>query len=305
MKNLILFTLLTLLLLQSCSNEIDEVISDSKEKTYISSVESEKQLNITILLDLSDRIEPAKYPATPEHYERDISIIDKVVDIFKTEITSVKAKEIRGKIKVIMKPNPKDDEVNSIAKALKIDLSNDNVDKLDVYYNISQIYSENLKKIYAKTIETNSPNHYVGSDTWRFFKNDVNLCVDNSGLYRNVLIIISDGYIFHIDSKDKDKNRTTFLTPEHITTNKLIGNKSEIEKRIKENDYGYISTRNDLQDLEILFLEVNPTPDRKNDEDAIKAYLGKWFDEMGVKSFKIYNSDIPVNTETKIKDFFN
>ena len=34
-----------------------------------------KQLNITVLLDLSDRISPDVHPATPSHVERDTAII--------------------------------------------------------------------------------------------------------------------------------------------------------------------------------------------------------------------------------------
>lgn len=40
-----------------------------------------------------------------------------------------------------------------------------------------------------------------------------------------------------------------------------------------------------------------------NDEDVIKAYLSKWFDEMNIKKYEIYNSDLPINTKTRIEKF--
>ena len=43
-----------------------------------------------------------------------------------------------------------------------------------------------------------------------------------------------------------------------------------------------ITTREDLQELEVLVLEIIPSAEYKNDEDILKAYLTKWFREMGL-----------------------
>ena len=74
------------MLLFSCGNNQQK--ENSKNNISVESDDS-KQLNITFLLDLSDRIEPSKYPNTPEHWQRDIAVIDEFVEIFKKEMTEL------------------------------------------------------------------------------------------------------------------------------------------------------------------------------------------------------------------------
>lgn len=80
----------------------------------------DKQLNITFLLDLSDRIEPSKYPNTPEHWQRDMAIVNDFVEIFKNEIHNKGNLGMKGKMRVLFSPAPKDESINEIAKALDV-----------------------------------------------------------------------------------------------------------------------------------------------------------------------------------------
>ncbi|MCF6365643.1 MAG: hypothetical protein L3J35_05510 [Bacteroidales bacterium] len=289
-----------LLSLYSCGNgnsSGEETTSD----TNIVDTKKEKQLNITILLDLSDRIEPTKYPASPEHFERDIEIVNYFTELFKQDMESKGAFNTKGKLKVIFSPRPQDSEVNTVASKLSIDLSKirSPKEKKQIFNNISSSFKGNLSKIYTKTLETKK---YLGSDTWRFFKNDVvDYCIEQDENYRNILVLITDGYLYHFDTRDKQKNRTSYLLPKLIKSNNLRN--SNWEEKITKDDYGYITTRNDLNNLDILVLEINPSPQHKNDEDVIKAYLTKWFTEMNVNSFKLYNSDLPEYTKTRIEKF--
>jgi len=54
-----------------------------------------------------------------------------------------------------------------------------------------------------------------------------------------------------------------------------------------------------------MVLEVNSSVNHKNDEDIIRAFLGKWFDEMKTKDAQIYNTDLPESTRRRIENFFN
>ncbi len=131
--------------------------------------------------------------------------------------------------------------------------------------------------------------------------------MNESGNYRNILVIITDGYIYHVNSTKINKNRSQYLLPKLIYKNRehLIGDFNIVKKRIEKYDFGYITTRNDLEDLEILVLEINPTSKRIDDEDVIKEYLSKWFTEMNVKDFALYKSDLPEYTKSKIEKFIN
>lgn len=294
--------MLTALMAVACTKnapENNEQGTANQEK--VSTVGNPKQLNITILLDLSDRIDPTKYPSKPEHYERDIDIVDYFTEIFKKDMEEKGAYNANGKMKVIFSPRPDDDEINEIASQLTIDLSTAKTtkDKKAIFDNVSATYKNNLERIYKKSIESKS---YPGSDIWRFFKNDVvDYAVSDDANYRNILVLITDGYLYHKDSKDKKGNRSMSLTPQDIQAN---GFRSDNwSEKFEKGDYGYITTRDDLNNLDILVLEINPSPDHKNDEDVIKAYLSKWFKEMNVNKFELYNSDLPQYTQTRILKF--
>ena len=278
----------------------------SRSNAQQQKTQNRKQLNISILLDLSDRINPTRHPSKPEHFERDISIIEYFTEYFKKDMMKRGVFRAKGRLKVIFCPRPNDAEINEIASELKIGLAHKNPkEKKQIFDNISNRFKNNLTKIYSRTIKTNK---YPGSDIWRFFKNDVrDFCIDDSGKYRNILVIITDGYIFHVDSKDKKEHRSQFLTPKYIHSQRkyLSGDINTLRKHIKKYDYGYITTRNDLGNLEILVLEISPIAKRKNDEDIIKEYLRKWFTEMNVKNFSFYNTDLPEYTKERIEKFLN
>jgi len=262
--------------------------------------ESEKQLNITFLLDLSDRIEPTKYSVSPEHYQRDEAIVKDFVEIFKNDMDKKGGYKAKGKMKVIFSPQPQDENINKIASELNIDLSAMKPqEKKTVFTSLDDTFSGNLSKIYELTL---SQKNYIGSDIWRFFKNDVkDYAITDNKDYRNILVIITDGYIYHQNSQSRQNNRTTYLTPEFITKENLRFGKWR--EKFNNNDYGFITARKDLQNLEVLVLEINPEGNSLKDEDIIRAYLSKWFEEMGIKKYEIYNSDLPVNTRTRIEKF--
>lgn len=289
-----------MLFIWGCSSNTSENSTNKASNT--SNVEPQhKQLNITILLDLSDRIDKTKYPEKPEHYERDIEIVKYFSELFVKEMEEKGTFMAKGKLKVIFSPKPKDPNINLLAEKLSIDLSVlDNKQKKAVHDNIGRTFTESITKIYTGAL---SENKWIGSDIWRFFKNDVrDYCIDANPDYRNILVVVTDGYIYHQESKDQYGNRYAYLLPENITKYNLRGNPN-FEQEIEKQDFGLITKQNDLEDLEVLVLEVSPAPNYKNDEDIIKSILTKWFKEMKVKRFDIFNSDLPQYTKQRINDF--
>ncbi|MEB8328640.1 hypothetical protein OO009_04670 [Flavobacteriaceae bacterium KMM 6897] len=301
MKNIAYITLLSIFII-GCANENKKGTIAEAEDKIIPIAESDKQLNITILLDLSDRIEPSKYPTKPEHFERDIEVVNFLTDLFKSEMKNKGAFNAKGKMKVIFNPRPKDDEINKIASELSVDLSTKiSKEKKAIFDNLKSKFTDNLERIYSKTIKTKS---YPGSDIWRFFKNDVvDFAITDDANYRNILVVLTDGYLYHQDSQDNIDNRSAYLLPQNVKSNGFRNN--NWKEKFEKGDFGYISTRQDLNNLEILVLEISPEPSAKDDEDVIKAYLNKWFKEMNVSKFELYNSDLPEYTKTRIEKFIN
>ena len=289
------------MLLFSCGNNQQK--ENSKNNISVESDDS-KQLNITFLLDLSDRIEPSKYPNTPEHWQRDIAVIDEFVEIFKKEMNKNGNLNMKGKMRVLFSPAPKDESINEIAKALDVNTADMKpAEKKEVYKTIVENYQNGLKQIYDKTISTKN---YIGSDIWKFFKNDVkDLAIDSDkNKYRNILVILTDGYVYHENSKIKEGNRLSYILPK---TSKEMGiDGADWKSKMKEIDFGLIAPTKDLENLEVLVLEVNPSKySSKYEEDIQKEVLSKWLKEMGVKKFEIYKTDIPQTTKKRIENFMN
>lgn len=270
--------------------------SDSKETEV---EELNKSLNITILLDLSDRL---IRDINPSQKERDIAIISELTNIFKNSMESQGAFLAKDKIRVILNPLPNDSNINTIVSDLSIDLEDlEPPQKKSIYDNIEDIFNENLDQIYQSTLDTKNWN---GSDIWRFFKNDVDdIAVIDDKSFTNILVILTDGYIYHKDSAKTEGNRTTYLTNSFLRRVDLY-TKPDWKDFLTSNNYGLVNIDEDFSPLNVLFLEVNPMRSYLEDEDIIKWYLGEWLDNMNVNNFRIYNTDVAPNTSRRIDNFF-
>jgi len=260
-----------------------------------------KQLNLTILLDLSDRIDDQKNPAEPTHTQRDSTLISYFTNYFIEQMKARGTYMAKGKMRVMFYPAPKDPAINEIAAKLNVDLSKMDVKgKKAVYETLQPTVASNISRVYNTVISQAS---WPGSDLCRFFKRDVDyLAIEKDSNYKNLLVIFTDGYVYHPDSKEQKGNRYSYLLPELLDQYKLR-NANNWSDKIDKLDFGLINNRTDLDQLEVLVLEVNASEKHKNDEDIIRKVLGKWLSEMKVKKWEIFNSDLPSNTEHKIDIF--
>ena len=291
-----IYLVLFSLLLACGGNDTKEV---KKEDIVIPKPEStiSNNWNISFLLDLSDRIDPIKYPNEGmEYYKRDVGYINTVAEVFSSHLGTKKIREMNDKIQLYFDPEPSNPEINSISKRLKHEISKKNITP-ELLAEIKDTYSSLPIEIYNLAIKDKN---YIGSDTWKFFKNKVkDYCVEDG--YRNILIILSDGYIYHDATKFKEGNFASYLTPETIRSNQL--NNSNWQSKMETDNFGFIEIAQDLSNLEILVLGINPAKNNPYEEDVIKKYWGNWFKKMGVKKFDIKNADLPSNMEKVIKDF--
>jgi hypothetical protein len=299
MKKHLLFLLL-FIVISSC-NSNDKKADENSENNIVKKFG--KQLNISVLWDLSDRINPAIHKEQPSNSERDIAIIKYFADYLKNDMDKKGAFMAKGKLKIFFSPNPSDPNVNSLSSKLDVDLSDKDVKiKKEIYDNISSTFEQTAKQITDITIKTSK---WDGSDIYRFFKNDVkDYCVSKDTSYRNILVILTDGYIFHPQSKGRVGNKSEFILPDLLTSLGLRNNPN-YKSVFQTKNCGLISNRSDLNNLEILVLEINSEANHKDDEDVIKLYLQNWFTEMKAKRFEIYNTDLPDNTKKRIADFLN
>ncbi|PIB31315.1 hypothetical protein BFP77_01730 [Maribacter sp. 4U21] len=254
-------------------------------------------LNISVLLDLSDRINPEKYPSPAmDFFQRDIGYLKAVAENFESHIMNKRLIKIDDKIQVFIDPEPSDKNLNQKLEALKISFDKSTVSKEAILATCIK-YDSISSLIYEAAIKDD---HYVGSDTWRFFRNKVNdYCIEEG--YRNILVVLTDGYMYHKDTKIKEENRTTYLTPKEIRD--FGFNKPGWKDKFEQQDFGFVAANNDLNNLEVLVLGINPDDKNPYEEDVIRAYWTKWLTEMNVKNFEIKQADLPSNMKKVIQDF--
>lgn len=276
----------------SCKKESDKDETEVAVKNTVS-----EDYNISLLLDLSDRISLEKNPnPTMEYYQRDLGYIKSVSEAFTQHLKSKRIRQINDKMQLFFNPEPLDPAINTIAQNLRISIDKNNASK-ELLNSINSNYASQTSKIYESAIKDNK---YVGSDIWSFFDSKVtDQCIENK--YRNILIVLTDGYMFYESTVIKEGNLTTYITPELIRKNGL--NTKDWDKKFNDQDFGFIKTNDDLSNLEVLVLGINPDKKNPYEEKVIRAYWTKWFTEMKISHFEIKNADLPSNMEKIIKDF--
>ena len=290
---------LGIILTYSCSNkkEKDPIAEVSKEVRSTSKTKSKENLNISLVLDLSDRINPKKYPEpSMEFYQRDLGYIESVAKTFENHVLNKKVYRIKDKIQLFVEPAPSDSELNNKIARLKIQFDKATAAKAEILQT-SRKYKEICNSIYETAI---TDDKYVGSDIRGFFKNKLQgYCVKEG--YKNVVVVLTDGYIYHKNSIIKQQNRTSYLTPEAIRSFKL--NTGNWKEKFKTKDYGFLPVNQNLENVEVLVLGINPNKKNPYEEDVIKEYWKKWLIEMNVKKFQIKRADLPIHINDVINDF--
>lgn len=275
--------LLLVLGLISCCKETPQTPFPSTE------IDS-NNINISILIDLSDRIDPETNPnPTMEYFQRDVEYIKSIEKGFLDHIKSKKIITYDDQMQVFFNPEPSDPQINQFTKDLKV--SFDKNTSKEYFASVDKRYAELPLNIYQSAIKDKQ---YVGSDIWEFFRNKVeDYCIQKDK--RNILFILTDGYMYHKDSQFSQENKTSFLTSKLIKANHLTN--SDFKNVIDKNKYGFVKANDDLSNLEVVVLGINPEKENPFEEAVIKEYWENWFKEMKIKNYQIKSADLPSNIE--------
>jgi hypothetical protein len=248
----------------------------------------EVPLNITVLLDLSDRI--TKKDNNVEQQKKDIELIMHLEQGLKNKVVSSRF-VCKDKFQILLYPDPELDSIAEIAKSLRLDMSSKTSKERDLLKekvrSLDSLFSTNLNIIYNKTKVSNN---YRGSDIWGFFQNKVqDYCIRDG--YRNILVILTDGYIYHKDNKIKKNGKPNWILSSSLQKNPNIKLANPFD------------SNNALINLEVMMLELNPNPDKQ--EKVLKNVLSQWLDEMGVSAEKrkLLTTDQPSIIMPLIDDF--
>lgn len=251
----------------------------SKTKTE---EETDLPLNISVYLDLLDRL---KRDLTPAQKERDMVIVGHLADYFKSQTLGPKILQSKNSMKVFFYPAPKDSKIATLADSLSVDMKKfQGKEKRVALENMKNKFNEKLDTIYDMAIVADK---FPGCDIWDFFsskKVDVQ-CVKKG--YRNILVILTDGYLYDENHKVQNGDAFSFVTP----------------ATLKNSKSSLIVKRTGLEDLEVRILEVNPYD--MNHRDQLVSVLENWLIGMGVKQENITVSEtgLPNTTQTIIESF--
>jgi hypothetical protein len=297
----ILIFLIPFLLLISCSQ------NKSSSKADDGAVLNDKltNLNISLLLDLSDRIDPE---INPNQAKRDQEAILSVVEYFKNHVKNKSALTLKDKMRVIFHPPPESDNIPELVESLSVNFEEKDINKEKIFNELTPTYKNNIPDIFEVAT---SREKYEGSDIWHFMKDDVRRrCIisdpNHNIKYRNILVILTDGYMYWPYDKRNEGNRYNHITGGYEHFNQFRNpNTNLLNTKFEEEDYGFISVQDSLQNLEILVLGISTSKDHQEDLDIIKKYWSKWFDEMNVKKYEILKTGFPSTTEDAINNFLN
>ncbi len=280
-----------------CNGENKETKKDNNSVASSGKPGKKDNLNISILLDLSDRISTEKYPnASMEFYKRDLGYIESIAKGFERHLRAKPIIQDDDQIQVYFEPEPQNSKINDLARNLKLSFTKDVVTKEKILQ-ISPQYVSATKEIYTLAIKDRK---YVGSDIWGFFKNKVqDYCIKPN--HRNILFILTDGYIFHQDSKFTEGSKSSYLTPELVKALKL--NTSNFKQTITDSGYGFIKANENLNNLEVVVLGVNAAKGNPFEREVIDQYWITWLKEMKVKNpiNRPISADLPSNIDPIIQ----
>ncbi len=264
------------IILISCGSKGNNVNNKGEDTQTNNTI---KPLNISIYLDLSDRLERKMVPSQKN---RDIEIVNYMTEILKNHAVEQKILPSRDRIKVFFYPAPNDSKIDLLSKDLEMDLSKAQpAEKKQLLLNFQEKFSTSLSKIYDATLQGKN---WIGSDIWGFFKKQIDTyCIREDA--RNIIVILTDGYLFYAPNKIKDGDNYNYILPQTLMNP----------------NSGLIVSRQGLENIEVLMLEINPY-DPKH-QDKIESVLQNWLKDMGVQKMFVGETDQPSNTKLIIDKF--
>lgn len=266
----------------SCIDK-DKGRNDKDEQT-----DTKTPVNISVFLDLSDRLDSTRNGDFPvSQMARDTAIVNALVDYFVATCVKHKITENKNHFQILFHPTPKTSDIASLAANLNIDMSKISTpaDKKKRLIAMKDDFSRSLSQIYEQTLRDRV---WIGSDIWGFFCNK-NAKVDNLCLrkgYRNIMVILTDGYIYHEDNVQQDGNSYSYVL------SNLIDNVP---------DLSLMAPRKGLDSLEVMMVEINPG--KPVMQSKLISVLEAWLKDMGVKRYVVSETGMPSDTRTIIDNF--
>lgn len=252
---------------------------DEKDSTNMEL--SELPLNITVYIDLSDRI---VHPGQPSQIEKDTAMIGHVVNYFveKTKQSENGLQESKNAIKILFYPAPTAGLMVKCADELVLDIPKipEGTERLHKVMKAKETFQKNLEQIYQQAI---TDGNFIGCDIWGFFSygKAKQQCVREG--YRNIMFVLTDGYVYHKNNIVQKGDSSRFILP------KVLNNpKAALE----------VVSQSGLENLEVAIMEIQPEDPKHLPK--MKSMLENWLIDMGVKPENIIVEETGLPASTRV-----
>jgi hypothetical protein len=270
------------------------------------------QHHITVLLDLSNRIDP-KLGRGPQAV-RDLQDIKAVTEVFKQQVKHNFYVNSRDQLSVLVsrqRGSTSDAQSNHQADFMvdmaTLPLNNKQQKRVE---SLTDSLLQQTVQLYSQTQAQAAQQGYTGADIWSFFDTELPmyLLTGKKAPLDSVvqtLVIVTDGYNdFSVDILKKrpfSGNRTSYGQ-----VNTLSRKPDPIGTFDREN-YGMMASQK-YPDLRVVVLELAPHGNDATHEQLILRYWNKWFLEMGIPAehYKLLLNNVPPGIiEKAVLDMMN
>ena len=287
--------------LAACDSEEGKQTEFPEPIVEIAPSSQEYPLNLSLFLDLSDRIDSAKYPeSSMQVYERDLGNIKAIGAAFTQHCLNKPLILMDDEFHVFFHPAPPDPDIDKLARTMSFRVDN-SVTKEDIAAIVPTI-AEGGEQIYALAMKQEQ---YPGSDIWEFMdQKAAGLCIEKKEDVRNVLVILTDGYMYYERNKrpaDVKAPQANWLLPPRVQALGLTD--QGWENKYAAEGMGFLPVTANLAELEVLVLGINPSKNNAWEGDVIKRFWTDWLQGMGVKRFELLDADLPYELEEAIHRF--
>lgn len=245
-----------------------------------------RQLNITVFLDLSDRI--AMEHGYGPQWQNDTALVMHLVERFKKDMEERGTYCAQGRMRLrVEPPNP---VMNACISTTETDFSKlaQPRARRDLWSSMAGSWRTCLGSAYDSALEQGKKAQWPGSDLFGFLR-DVDKHIEPG--YRNVLVIVTDGELYAENRRmEKEGGQSANLTSLQLRPH-VKNNETASVRSIQDGGLGLIDprkTRPKLTDLEVIVLGMRSThPDNPYIYPMLEHLWTNWFSTMGVAAERL------------------
>lgn len=302
-KQFYLLSIGIIVLLTSCEfksgdSSNSEVLAEIDDLCVVNSADiTNENINLTIFLDLSDWIAPEnrKNKSIPTQ-EYCVGYIQSCASALVGSMVKIPLPSLDARIRVIAEPTPNQNDLNELIGDLNVQFDKSNLTIEDLE-NFVESYKEKSEQLYQYALKEQK---FPGSDLFTFIDSKVTgKAIEPK--HKNVLVIISDGYMYFEDNLRNIDGKTSYITASKIKEFGLI---TSSWKTIYQADKrGFVPLSKNYEDLHVLLVGLNPNVQSNDYErEVLKKY---WTDWLGpsVADFDIIEIDLPSSVNEQIQEF--